>query len=138
MFLIGTITAIANSIAQTDLLNASTVFAPKVDIGVEVKWACGRRSHVSVAVSVIKVVVAVGLVRVITTLVMTITAPGHGDAVTIIAAEGVRIALTGCQVLLVEVAHMRKCDISGYTVECCTSHAIFAYQRGCTSSPIAG
>jgi hypothetical protein len=105
--LIGAIVTIVMAIAQTNLLDALAASAAEVHVIVEVIWASGALAKVG-GDKMICISVASSLIGSVGATRIFIAASSNGDACAIEAPEGVSIALTWAQVLLMEMASVRK------------------------------
>jgi hypothetical protein len=110
---VGSIPAIVVAVAQTDLADAATVAAPKMDIRVEI-LAIGCDGHIS---GTAEEGLASQLVGSVLAVCMAVAASGDANARTVVAFEGVVVALARSQVILVEVANVRSVVILGVVRE---------------------
>jgi hypothetical protein len=103
---IGAIVTIVMPIAQTNFFDALSTGAAEVDVIVEVIRASGALAEVG-GHEIIGIVIASGLIGSVGAILNAVAATSLDNACAIEAPEGVSIALSWGQVLLVQVASVR-------------------------------
>lgn len=103
---IGAIVTVVMPVAQTNFFDALSTGAAEVDVIVEVIRASGALAEVG-GHKMIGIMIASGLIGSVGAILNSVAATSLGNACAIEAPEGVRIALSWGQVLLVQVASVR-------------------------------